>query len=485
MYAATDKHTQLLMKGRREKVKVQVKKTFLTGPGTVGPRKSGRRAPVGASLLVIGLLAGLGPPSSLAGASTLAPAAGTSCKPGATVLTMWGWAGGYDQVVAAFNKSHPDICVEFEDNGAGNTEYTKLQSAIKAGVGVPDVAEIEYIVVPSFEITHSLLNLVPYGADAYKSSFVPFAWQEVSEGPAVYAFPADIGTMGALYDKTLLAKYNITLPTTWAQFATDAATFHKDDPGAYLANMNPSNGEFLMAMMQEWGAFPFQYTSGSTKVTIDFTGPAQMAFAKFWQGLISTGAASHTADMDTQFWNGMDSSQDAYWPAPAWAVQGLGPLMKKTFGDWSAAPLPQVTAGGHLDGTWGGSTIGVLAATKHPKQAAEFAEWFGGNKASWAFLANPAVNTAVPGYLPVLDSKAFLDRAVPNDGSQKSLDVYYKLTPNVVAPQWPPFMTEVLTEISTALAGVVNGTETIPAGFSATQSALVSYAKAQGFTVSQ
>ena len=459
-------------------------------PGARGAGPRGRsqswRTRAGAAVLGVALTASLGVQSGVARASTLPNAtASGSCKPGATVLTMWGWAGGYNTVVDAFNKSHPDICVQFEDNGANNTEYTKLQSAVKAGVGVPDVAEIEYIVVPSFEITHSFLNLVPYGVNAYKKRFVPFAWQEVSAGPAVYAMPADIGTMGALYNKTVLAKYNISLPTTWSQFASDATTFHKDDPGAYLSNFDPADGEDLLALMQEWGAFPFQYTPDSTKVGIDFTGPAEMAFAKFWQGLVSSGAVSHTADMDTQAFSAMDESQDAYWPAPAWAVQGLGPLMKKTFGDWSAAALPQVSAGDHFGGTWGGSTIAVLASTKHPQQAAEFAEWFGGSAASWAVLANPTVNTAVPGYLPVLDSKAFLNRAVPNDGTQKSLAVYAGLDADVAAPQWPPFMTEVLTEISTAFAGVVNGTETVPAAFTVTQKALVNYAQSQGFTVAQ
>jgi multiple sugar transport system substrate-binding protein len=398
---------------------------------------------------------------------------------------MWGYAGGYDQVVAAFDKSHPSICVTLEDNGAQNVEYVKLQSAIKAGAGVPDVAEIEYIAVPSFEITHSLLNLVPYGVNSYKKDFVSFAWQEVSNGSAVYAMPGDIGTMGTLYNATVLSKYHITPPTTWAQFATDAAALHKADPTAYLANFDPADGQATLALMQEFGAFPFAYTPGDSSVKIDFTGPSEMAFAKYWQGLLSAGVVNHVADFSPLFFNNMDTGVNPYWPAPAWAVEGLGPLMKKSFGQWRAAPLPQLKVGGNLNGTEGGSTFAVLASTKHPKQAAEFAEWFGGSKASWSVLANPKVNTAVPGYTPVLDSSAFLNRPVPNDGTQKSLSIYHKLSADVVAPQWPPFMTEVLTEMSSELAGTVNGTSTVPAEFRTLQAALVKYAESQGFNVTQ
>jgi hypothetical protein len=46
-------------------------------------------------------------------------------------------------------------------------------------------------------------------------------------------------------------------------------------------------------------------------------------------------------------------------------------------------------------------------------------------------------------------------------------------------------MNEVNTIWPTVFAGVSNGTETLPAAFSALQAQLVRYAQAQGFKVSQ
>src|ERR1700691_1250618 len=97
--------------------------------------------------------------------STSASAAGStakassSCKPGAVQLTFWAWAPGYNLVVDQFNKTHPNICVVLDDVGGGNGEYVKLNEALKSGNGIPDVAEVEYIELPSLEITHSLVNL--------------------------------------------------------------------------------------------------------------------------------------------------------------------------------------------------------------------------------------------------------------------------------------------------------------------------------------
>jgi ABC-type glycerol-3-phosphate transport system substrate-binding protein len=44
---------------------------------------------------------------------------------------------------------------------------------------------------------------------------VPWAWQEVSQGSAVYAIPGDAGLMALYYNSALLAKYHITPPINW------------------------------------------------------------------------------------------------------------------------------------------------------------------------------------------------------------------------------------------------------------------------------
>ena len=423
------------------------------------------------------------PASTTTTSAASAASKSSSCTPGATPLTFWGWAPGYQQVVDEFNKTHPDICVTLEDNGAGVAEYTKLTAALHAGAGTPDVAEVEYLELPSLEIVNGLVNLVPYGADAYKSDIVPFAWGQVSQGSAVYSMPGDIGPMAFYYNTSLLSKYHITPPTTWAQFATDAAALHKADPSAYLANFDPVETQWLYALMQEAGVFPFKY-SGGTNVTIDFTGSAQMAFANYWQSLISAGDINHTSDFSPIFWKNLDSGVDASWLNAAWSPADMAPNLSKTSGDWRAAALPQESASSDVAGSWGGSTFAVVKGTKYPKQAAEFAEWYGGSMASWKILSSPAAG-AFPGYTPLLNSSSLTNATIPLSGTSKPNQVFSSTAAHVASIQWPPFMTEALTEGQSVFAGVLNGTETVPQAFQAYQSALVSYAQAQGFTVSQ
>jgi multiple sugar transport system substrate-binding protein len=426
-----------------------------------------------------GTAAGASTTASAGGSSTAA--AGTDCSPGATKITFWAWAVGYNLVVNEFNKTHPNICVVMDDVGGGNAEYVKLSQALKAGNGAPDVAEVEYIELPSLEITHSLVNLANYGVDQYKSDVVPSAWSGVSQGSAVYAMPGDIGPLGLYYDTAELTRDKLTPPTTWTQFAADAATVHKDDPNDYITNFSVTDGEWLLALMQAFGAFPFQYSGGSN-VTVDFTGPQEMAFANYWDSLLKDHLVNTGADMTAPFWNDLDNGTDASWLMAAWGPGYMSTNIKKTTGEWEAAALPQVTAGGDLEGSWGGSTAAVIQGTQHAQAAATFAEWFFGNMDAWEIHAGP-VGQAFPGYTPLLNSKSFQNSTLPLSGNTKSQVVYSAEAKNITSVQWPPFMEEVLTDEPTAMAGVANGTQTMVQGLEALQKTVTAYATSQGFTV--
>src|SRR6185437_997754 len=115
-----------------------------------------------AGAAAISLLAG-GSSSSAGGGTTSSPAssaspsvsvvAGGSCSSGATKILFWAWVPGMGRAVTEFNKTHPNICVTQEDVGAGDPQYVAITNALKAGSGAPDVAEIEFDELPSFEVT--------------------------------------------------------------------------------------------------------------------------------------------------------------------------------------------------------------------------------------------------------------------------------------------------------------------------------------------
>ncbi len=142
---------------------------------------------------------------------------------GPITLEVWSWVGGLDKAAKLFEQAYPDIKVHVNNVGGGPAEYQKLQTAIKAGSGGPDVAQIEYMFLPSFIVTDGLADLSKYGANDLKAFFVPWTWGQVSpDGKAVYGIPQDTGPMALLYNKKIFDQYGLTVPTTWDEFTQQA-----------------------------------------------------------------------------------------------------------------------------------------------------------------------------------------------------------------------------------------------------------------------
>ncbi len=407
---------------------------------------------------------------------------GGSCSPSATKVLFWAWVPGMGRAVTEFNKTHPNICVTQEDVGAGDPEYVAITNALKAGSGAPDVAEVEFDELPSFEVTHNVVNLVPYGANNYKNKFTTWAWDEVSQGSSVYAMPGDAGPMAFYYNTKELAKYHITPPTTWAQFAADAATLHKANPGAYMTNFSAIDLQWVMSLMAQDNASPFAYSGGSN-VTINWTGPQQMAFAKYWQDLLSAHEVNATTDVSATSFADLDKGIDASWISSAWGPSYFAPDAKTSLGNWRATALPQWTAGANVAANWGGSTYPVFSQSKHPAEAAQFAEWLNATDASWN-ITKTAPSSLFPTYLPLLNDPSFKNITVPLSGTSTPDVAFSAAASSIKGVPWPPFMTEALLQSATVFAGVMNGKETLQTAFKNFQNVLVTYAKAQGFTVS-
>jgi multiple sugar transport system substrate-binding protein len=389
------------------------------------------------------------------------------------------------RAVTDFNNTHPSICVTQENPGAGVAEYTLLNNTMKAGTGAPDVAEMEFDELPSFIVQKYVVNLVPYGANKYKGDFAPWAWKEVSQGSAVYAMPSDAGPAGFYYNSKLFTQDHLTPPTTWSQFASEAVSLHKANPKAYLANWTPTDLQWLLTAMAQAGAFPYKYTGGS-KVTIDWTGSAQMKFAAFWQDLVNEKAVSTVNDANASPLPAENLDNGVVLTSPlesAWAPSYFQPDAKKTLGDWRASALPQWTAGANVSADWGGSTYPVFTQSKHPAQAAEFSEWLTANQASWTILKTPP-SELFPTYLPLLNDPSFKSLTYPVSGTSQPNQVFTAAASEIQPVQWPPFMTEALNEAATTFQPNLTGKATVQQVFQTFQNQEVSYAKAQGFTVS-
>ncbi len=403
----------------------------------------------------------------------------SSSSTGPVTLTYWAWIPNMDKQVALFNKSHPDIHVNYVNVGAGPLEYNKLFTAIKAN-NAPDVAEVEYQLLPTFETTGGLLDMAPYGAASVKNDFAGWTWPQVTLGSSIYAIPQDSGPMAMFYRSDVFKKYNLPVPTTWAQYADDAAKLQAADPGAYITDFPPKNPGQFSGYAWQAGAKWFGINGQSWNVSINDAPTLQVA--SFWQNLISKKLVKTETDFTNGWYHDLQTGTLATWLTGAWGAGIIEQNAPQSSGDWRVAPLPQWQAGANINGDWGGSTTVAFKDTKYPKQATEFAEWISNNdqSAEQEFTGGGAY----PALLSSLDSTT-INSPQPFFGNQVINSVFKQGATQVNEGfVWGPTMNQVYSDMGDDFANVVNGQGTLSDALNKVQQSTITFMKSQGFSVS-
>jgi len=399
-----------------------------------------------------------------------------------TKLTFWTWVPDIGKEVALFEKKYPAIDVSVVNAGQGPPQYTKLRTALKAGTGAPDVAQIEFQYIPTFSITKDLVDLRPYGAEAQKGAFVDWTWGQVTgTNGEIWAYPQDTGPMGMLYRKDILDKYGITPPKTWDEFATAARKLHAADPNVYLTNLAPNENGVWMGLLWQAGAKPFA-TTGADSVTVNVNDETSKKLGTYWGGLVKEGVVSADPDFTDAWFQALNRGKYATWLTAAWGPVFLTGSAKSTSGKWRAAPLPQSDAGQQASGNWGGSTSAVIKGTKNPIAAAKFAEFLNTDPESTKMFATQQF--LFPATKALLADPAFTQQKPAFYGGQTVNQVFSDIS-GTVDPhfQWPPFLDQAVTDWNETVGKSFADKTDTNAGLDQWQQRVTAYAKNQGFKV--
>jgi len=414
------------------------------------------------------------PASSGSGsASSLAAALQTPAT-----LTWWAWAPQDKQLVTAFEKLYPKVKVNLVNAGTGTTEYTKLQNAIKAGSGVPDIAQIEYYAIPQFALGGSLANLSSDGLGSDQSQFSSAVWDSVNSGGDLVGLPQDTGPMALFYNKTVFDKYKLTVPTTWAQYAADAKKLHAANPKDYITADTGDPG-FYTSMIWAAGGHPY-VTSGTKNVTIDLADPGSQKFVNLWSPLVSGGLVAPITPWGTAWYTGLSNGSIASLVTGGWMGVDLETGVTGASGQWRVAPIPQWTAGATADSENGGSSDAVLSASKNQLAAAAFVQWISTGQG-----AQISASTGdFPASTAILNSSSFLDVKPTYFGGQAINQVLSQASGDVL-PGWSylPFQVYANSIFPATVGQAYTGKSTVSAGLQAWQQQSVSYGTQQGFSV--
>ncbi|QMU71386.1 ABC transporter substrate-binding protein [Streptacidiphilus sp. P02-A3a] len=309
--------------------------------------------------------------SGTSGGSGSGSGSSASGPAGKVTLTFWDWDPGMNKVVALWNSTHPDIQVRLSNPAGGDQLVSKLITAHQAKQD-PDLTKVEYQSLPGLVSNGVVRDITAYTKQAV-ADYDSATLSATEFQGKVYGVPQDFAPLALFYRADLFQKYHLAVPTTWAQYAQEAAELHQQDPSAYMTNFDSADPGWFTGLAQQAGAQ--WWTTQGDSWHVDINGPATQQVASYWQGLVDKGLVQKSPSFSPQWNKEMNSGTLATWISGAWAPAQIGGIAPSTQGKWAVAALPGWTSGSAATGVWGGSATTVTTDSAHPAQAAEFATW--------------------------------------------------------------------------------------------------------------
>jgi len=398
-------------------------------------------------------------------------------KKGGTI-TVWNWTPVAKDQVAAFEKAYPKVKVNLVNAGTNSTEYTKLQNAVKAGKGAPDVAQIEYYALPQFALSDSLVDLSQYGFDKLKSDFSSGPWNNVNLEGKLVALPQDSGPMALFYNKTEFEKYGLTVPTTWDQYIADAKKLHAADPNAYITSDSGDPG-FVTSMIWQAGGHPFKVDG--TKVTVNLQDEGTKKFTSTWNQLVEGKLLSPVVGWSDDWYKALGNGQVASLITGAWMPGTLESSVPQGSGQWAVAPIPTYD-GKPANAENGGSAAAVMKQSKNPALAAGFVKWLNDNQDSVNIFVKGG--GGFPSTVADQNSADFINQTPAYFGGQKINQVLVDGAKNVLDNwQYLPYEVYANSIFGDTVGKAYSDNTSLDAGLEAWQKSLISYGNQQGFKV--
>ncbi|MFD7232373.1 ABC transporter substrate-binding protein [Streptomyces sp. NPDC059881] len=395
-------------------------------------------------------------------------------------ITFWAWQKGSKDVVDAFNASHKDIQVKFEEIPSGNAGgYAKISNAVKAG-NAPDLVAVEYPQLPEFVSQGAVQDIGELVGDDVRQKFLPQAVELTTLGGKNWAVPFDAAPQAFFYRKDLFEKYKVAVPKTWDEYRKAAEKIKAADKKARIGTFFPDDPNTFQAMSWQAGAHWFKAENDTWKV--DTTDPATQKVAAYWQGLLDKDLVHNQVSFTPEWVNSLKSGGTVGYVGASWGGGVVKTTLPEQNGKWAVAPIP-TWDGKPASGMLGGSTFAVTKDSKQAEAAVTFATWMAttpeGIKAriaSGTSSAFPAASELRPVAKSAFDAGFY--------GGQDIYQVFEDAAASI-RPDWTwgPTSGTTTTAIKDRFGKLKSGDATIADGIKAGHDATVAELKKRGLKV--
>jgi ABC-type glycerol-3-phosphate transport system substrate-binding protein len=380
--------------------------------------------------------------------------AGTASAQDDVTLTIWTFGAFftdlYEGIEADYKEIAPHVTIVVEEIPGGQL-FDNLQGAFVAGVGAPDIADIEQGSISRFlKGVPGLVELndliAPYEDDYIMAKTGLYA----SQG-AIYGIDHCLCPVVLYYRHDIFADAGIDMPVaTWDEFV-EASSALTDQGIAALVLSDRSWGDYYILLLQS-GSPGFFDADGN--VIVD--SPENIAVLEWYLGLLESGVAISTESSQTTY-GLMAEGQIAAALGADWYGGFIKNNVADTSGLWRAAPLPAFEEGGSRTSTHGGTAYTITNQSEHPEEAWKFIEFALFNEENKIFEWE--VNNLIPPVLSHLDNEALLQPDAFFD-NQSLGALYMELAPEVPFQARGPWFNEASTLVGNAVFQAVSGEKT-------------------------
>ena len=277
-----------------------------------------------------------------------------------------------DDIVAKWNKEHPNIQVKATKfDGAAQDMIKKLETDVKAG-SAPDLAQVGYAELPEV-FTKGMLEDVSSESSQYEKNFASGAMSLMKLDGKTYGLPQDTGPMVYYYNKAAFDELGLKVPETADDLIAEAKT--AAEKGKYIISYQADEASNTFSGLS--GASSPWYTVKNDAWVVNTQTNGSKAIADVFQQLLDAKAVSVNPRWDPSFDASLQDGSLIGTIGAAWDA----PLLKDSAGDtgkgdWRVAQIGDWFSNKGKTGPNGGSGVAVLKGCEHKAEAMEFLNWF-------------------------------------------------------------------------------------------------------------
>jgi cellobiose transport system substrate-binding protein len=292
-----------------------------------------------------------------------------------TTFGTMGLDGLYDQYMA----DHPNITIKATNIDTGGNALTDWKTKQASG-GLPDIQSVEEGWLGSvMEVSDSFTDLRDYGADDIKDRWVGWKVGQATDADGrIIGYGTDIGPQGLCYNGQLFEAAGLPGDREGVAelFGGDDASW--DDFFEVGKKYQGATGKaFYDQSGFIWNSFVNQQEEGYYKKDGSLNIEGNKTLENFWLQLADAQKAGLSANQAQWDWGKGKAFVDgtfAVFVCPGWMLGVVKGQVEAGGGDATSGwDFADVFPGGASN--WGGTFLTVPTSSKHPKEAAELADW--------------------------------------------------------------------------------------------------------------